>query len=324
MNTSRITTHAAPLLGLVTLLLASATLARDVNPNTDAVVQDSTLPGYVIVELQGQPLASYDGRESGFRATRPQPGRRINLKSPAAQAYARHLQEKRQAFKDWLGASLPKAEVLQEFGVVLNGLAIRRLNGHTAKELARGPNVLRVTPSHLYHPTMNRSTTLINAPALWSLVGGQGNAGSGVKIGIIDTGIDQTHPFLTDASLTVPPGFPKCDGRDSANHVADSNCVFTTNKVIVAKVFQLNTKFDAHAAQDHGTHVSGIAAGVANTSAPFVGATLTGVAPKVFLGNYNVFPGNIVSAPDATIIQAVDEAVIDGMDVLNLSLGGSC
>jgi subtilisin family serine protease len=317
----RIATTLVFLLGSVASSFAG-TSGGDRNPNTDAVVQDSTLPGQVIVELQGLPLASYDGREPGFAATRPKSGKHINLKSSAAQAYARHLGDKRQIFKDWLKANLPRAEVVAEYDLVFNGMAIN-LNGHQAKELMRGPHVVRVTPSQMYHPTMNRSTVLINAASLWTAVGGQGNAGAGIRIGIIDSGIDPTHPFLTDATLTPPAGFPKCDEIDSATHVEDTNCLFTSNKVIVAKVFQLQTKFDASAAQTHGTHVSGTAAGVANTCAPFVGCTLTGVAPKAFLGNYNVFPGTITDAPDSTIIQAVNAAVADGMDVLNLSLGGT-
>lgn len=321
MTITRIATTFVFLLGSVAFSFAG-TPAGDRNPNTDAVVQDSTLPGHVIVELQGLPLASYDGREPGFAATRPKSGKHINLKSSAAQAYTRHLSDKRQVFKDWLKANLPRAEVVAEYDVVLNGLAIK-LNGHQAKEITRGPNVVRVTPSQLYHPTMNRSTVLINASTLWAAVGGQGNAGAGIKIGIIDSGIDQTHPFLTDSTLIAPAGFPKCDEVDSATHQEDTSCLFTSNKVIVAKVFQLMTKFDASPAQTHGTHVSGTAAGVANTTAPFVGSTLTGVAPKAFLGNYNVFPGTVTNAPDSTIIQAVNAAVADGMDVLNLSLGGT-
>src|SRR5713226_5718907 len=172
-------------------------------------------------------------------------------------------------------------------------------------------------------PALVRSPTLIGAPTLWTAVGGQTNAGAGVKIGIIDTGIDQTHPFLTDNSLTVPAGFPKCDAIDSAVGTPDTQCNFVSNKVIVAKVFETLTNFDGHAAQAHGSHVSGIAAGVANTCAPFVGCTLSGIAPKAFLGNYNVFPGNVTNASSADIAMAVEAAVADGMDVLNLSLGGT-
>src|SRR5439155_1398971 len=91
--------------------------------------------------------------------------------------------------------------------------------------------------------------------------------------------------------------------------------MFCTQPVCVA--------FDAQARQDHGSHVSGIAAGVANTCAPFVGCTMSGVAPKAFLGSYNVFPGNVTDASSADIAMAVDAAVADGMDVLNLSLGGT-
>src|SRR5438132_265127 len=105
--------------------------------------------------------------------------------------------------------------------------------------------------------------------------------------------------------------------------IADTSCNFVSNKVIVAKVFETRTNFDGHAAQEHGTHVSGIAAGVANTCAPFVPAcNLSGIAPKAYLGNYNVFPGNVLSASSHDIAKAVDAAVADGMDVLNLSLGG--
>ena len=106
--------------------------------------------------------------------------------------------------------------------------------------------------------------------------------------------------------------------------MADTQCNFVSNKVIVAKVFETRTNFDGHAAQEHGTHVSGIAAGVANTCAPFVSAcNLSGIAPKAYLGNYNVFPGNVLDASSHDIAKAVEAAVADGMDVLNLSLGGT-
>src|SRR5439155_21310940 len=95
-----------------------------------------------------------------------------------------------------------------------------------------------------------------------------------------------------------------------------------SNKVIVAKVFETRTHCVCHAAQEHGTHVSGIAAGVANTCAPFVSAcTLSGIAPKAYLGNYNVFPGNVLDASSHDIAKAVEAAVVDEMDVLNLSIG---
>jgi minor extracellular serine protease Vpr len=141
-----------------------------------------------------------------------------------------------------------------------------------------------------------------------------------MKIGVLDTGIDQTHPFLTDNSLNPPAGFPKFD---------PGNQQFTSKKVIVARVYFTGKPgtFTAEALQDHGTHVSGTIAGVNGTTAPAKGKTpavtgLTGVAPKAFLGNYNVFPGPTANATSHDIAQAIEDAVKDGMDVINMSLGG--
>src|SRR5205085_8628498 len=49
---------------------------------------------------------------------------------------------------------------------------------------------------------------------------------------------------------------------------------------------------------------------------------MSGIAPGAFLGNYNVFPGDVLNARSEDILNAVDAAIADGMDVLNLSLGG--
>ncbi|MBV8818222.1 MAG: S8 family serine peptidase [Acidobacteriaceae bacterium] len=69
----------------------------------------------------------------------------------------------------------------------------------------------------------------------------------------------------------------------------------------------------------HGTDVAMCAAGVQNTG-PF--GTIMGVAPKAFLGSYKVFATSSGASTDA-IIEALDDAVSDGMDVLNLSLGST-
>jgi subtilisin family serine protease len=267
-------------------------------------------------------LASYDGHIQGYARTMPTPGQKLDLNSQAAQSYSAYLANERGQAKSWIQSNAPEVQVIDEYSVVLNAIAVQ-LNGHSMTALLNTPGNSWVVPDYLFHLEMNRSPTLIGAPTLWNAVGGQSNAGAGVKIGIIDTGIDQTHPFLTDNTLPALAGFPKCDAIDSAVGIADTQCNFVSNKVIVAKVFETLTNFDGHAAQEHGTHVSGIAAGVANTCAPFVPAcNLSGIAPKAYLGNYNVFPGNVLSASSHDIAKAVDAAVADGMDVLNLSLGG--
>lgn len=110
----------------------------------------------------------------------------------------------------------------------------------------------------------------------------------------------------------MPVGFPKGDQR------------FTSNKVIVAKVFSPDAKATPEAIGSHGTHVAGTIAGVEGYKDPTGAAKnpLSGVAPKAYLGNYNVFPCNDCSAESIHIAAAVEAAVRDGMDVANLSLGG--
>src|SRR3989454_5075959 len=304
-------------LSLAPIFTGAIYTGSDATPSPDGVLTDNA-----IIVLKDQPLASYDGHLQGYARTMPTSGHKLDLSSAAAQSYSAYLANGRGLAKGWLKNNAPEVQVIDEYSVVLNAIAVQ-LNGHSMSHMLNAPGANWVVPDYLFHSEMNRSPTLIGAPVLWNAVGGQSNAGAGVKIGIIDTGIDQTHPFLTDNTLPALAGFPKCDAIDSAVGTADTSCNFVSNKVIVAKVFETRTNFDGHAAQEHGTHVSGIAAGVANTCAPFVpSCNLSGIAPKAYLGNYNVFPGNVLSASSHDIAKAVDAAVADGMDVLNLSLGG--
>src|SRR2546422_8910707 len=310
---------------VVALLAVLATVSFATYGISPASAKHQALSDTAIILLSAQPLSSYTGNVPGYAATMPVPGGKLDLTSPAAVAYSSFLASQRNFAKMYLAKFAPEVTVTYEYSTVLNGLAVN-LNGADIRELNHLPGVVTADYTFSVHTDMNRSPTLIGAPTLWAADGGQANAGAGIKIGIIDTGIDFTHPFLTDNSLFVPAGFPKCDALDSAVHQTNVSCKYVSNKVIVAKMFctqAVCAVFDAQAKQDHGSHVSGIAAGVANTCAPFVGCTLSGIAPKAFLGAYNVFPGNVTDASSADIAMAVDAAVADGMDVLNLSLGGT-
>lgn len=201
-----------------------------------------------------------------------------------------------------------------------------RARPEQVEELRRLPGVRRTDylppiPRHL-----NRALDLSNVRAAWNRVGGPAGAGAGVKIGVIDSGIDHEHPALRDPSLTPPPGYPKCVPRD---------CPWTSNKVIVARSYveMLAAGTPPNPAEDsrpddltprdrvgHGTALAVIAAG-REVKTP--SATISGVAPKAFLGNYKVFgsPGvNDYTYGDA-IIAALEDALGDGMDIVTLSLG---
>jgi minor extracellular serine protease Vpr len=280
---------------------------------------------YAIVLLKDHPLSDYQGGIYGYAPTMPHAGSKLDMSSQAVLSYATYLANQHALARSAIAKYAPQVQIIYDYYTVLNGFAVK-LNGYSLPRLTGVGGIIDSGYSFTAHYDMNRSNALIGSPTMWTADGGQSNAGAGIKIGIIDTGIDFTHPFLTDNSLVVPSGYPKCDALDSSVHQADTSCKYVSNKVIVAKMFctqPVCIAFDAQAKQDHGSHVSGIAAGVANTCAPFVGCTMSGVAPKAFLGSYNVFPGNVTNASSQDIAMAVDAAVSDGMDVLNLSLGGT-
>jgi minor extracellular serine protease Vpr len=222
---------------------------------------------------------------------------------------------------------MPKSKVTGEYDVSLNAVAVQ-LNGTPLATIAAAPMVQSAEYNALYHPTLSESYKIINASDAWAAAGGRATAGAGIKIGDIDTGIDETHPFFDPMGFSYPDGFPKCDAADSASNHEDQDCNYVSEKVIVAKVFYNkahNQGLDAQAIQDHGTHTAGIAAGVTGKTAVVNGVEIddmSGIAPGAWLGNYNVFPGGVLNARSEDILNAVDEAVEDGMDVLNLSLGG--
>src|SRR6266480_1570698 len=301
---------------------ASSGGATRPNANADAFNQGPSVDtSSAIVQLKGDPLST-------SRATKPARGKKIDFKSNTVKSYRAQLSALRNDFKRWLQANAPGAKITSQYDISLNAVAVQ-LNGTPLETIAAAPMVERAEYNALYHPNLSESYKIINASDAWTAAGGRAAAGSGIKIGDIDTGIDHNHPFFDPTGFSYPPGFPKCDAADSTTHTVDANCEYVSPKVIVAKVFYNKAQqqgLDAQAIQDHGTHTAGIAAGVTGKTAVVNGVSIddmSGIAPGAWLGNYNVFPGGVLNARSEDILNAVDAAIEDGMDVLNLSLGGS-
>jgi subtilisin family serine protease len=276
------------------------------------------------VQLKGDPISTNP-------STKPSHGRKIDFNGQAVRSYRAQLKAKRNEFKQWLRTNAPRARVTSEYDISLNAVAVQ-LNGTPLATIAAAPMVQSAEYNALYYPNLSESYKIINASDAWTAAGGRATAGAGIKIGDIDTGIDETHPFFDPTGFSYPPGFPKCDAADSASHHEDQDCNYVSPKVIVAKVFYnkaLQQGLDAEAIDDHGTHTAGIAAGVTGQTAVVNGVNIddmSGIAPGAWLGNYNVFPDHVNDtrhgARSEDILNAVDAAIADGMDVLNLSLGG--
>jgi subtilisin family serine protease len=226
------------------------------------------------------------------------------------------LDAEQHAFREELARQVPSARVGWRYRLVANGFSLTLPKDDVAR-VGRMHGVRDVLPAGSYAPQAISTPQQIGAPALWGPT--LDTAGQGVKIGIIDSGIDAEHPYFDPAGYTMPPGFPKGQQR------------FTTAKVIVARSFAPRTGATAPSvrlafSQDdntHGTHVAGIAAGNADT--PAEGRRISGVAPRAYLGNYKVFvetdDGLSPNANSPAIVAAIEAAVADGMDVINFSGG---
>src|SRR5437868_428509 len=270
----------------------------------------------VIVRLAAPPLAAWSSDRAPASATRTQ---HLDVTPSSSRVYLARLARLQNAAAAQVRAAVPRAQIEERYSILLDGFAVR-LPARSLPRLARVSAVTKLYPSLSYFSTMDRGPSVIKASDLQAATG---DKGQGIKIGVVDTGVDSTSPFLNPAGFAYPAGFPRGDTK------------LTTPKVIVARVFpgpvrdKLSTKaFDK--TEPHGTHVSGIAAGDEGTTAPKgpdhpAVSNLSGVAPKAWIGNYRVFTvptplGHEANTPE--IVHAFEAAVADGMNVINFSGGG--
>ncbi|MBI3696756.1 MAG: S8 family serine peptidase [Acidobacteria bacterium] len=263
--------------------------------------------------------------------TEPPVGRRLSkpLKTPVVRARAEEAEIVALA-ETVAETQRPIRAAIEQMGLPVTGSTRHVLNAvfveatpEQARRLRSLAGVRGVVRMVRYKPLLNAAADLINAPAAWDALGGVSNAGAGIKIGIIDTGLDNTHPGLQDPSLPLPAGYPRATPQDLP---------FTSNKIIAArsyvkpsgKIDPARSRPDDYTPRDrsgHGTFVALIAAG-RRIDSP-AGGPLTGIAPKAFLGNYKTSGStDINDGPrQDSVLMAMDDAVSDGMDVVNLSLG---
>jgi minor extracellular serine protease Vpr len=293
--------------GLVSRARAQAIRVTDAGPvsvsRSSAVTQTTPTTGAIaaIVELESEPVAVH--QQLAIRL----PRREVDFESSDARAYESQLESEHASFISRATLVSPNLHVRAELRKLVNAVSIEASSSELAS-IAALPGVKHVEMVKEFHALLDASVPLINAPALWDRLGGAGAAGQGMKIAILDTGIDITNPLFSDAGFNVPSGFPR------TNNGSDG---LVNKKVIVAKSF-IRPASDATDQNGHGSNVAGIAAGSFTTSP--LGA-ISGVAPMAYLGNYRVLDASGSGRSDL-IAQGIEEAVADGFDVLSMSFGG--
>ena len=266
-----------------------------------------TVSNRFLVELSNESVGAHVARSA------PRGAARGLLHTPAAGQHRALVRSQQATVRTAIQAA--EGKVLGAVETVANALMVE-IPDAKASRLASIPGVLKVYPVYTFRLVLDHALPLHHVPQAWSQVG-ISNAGAGIKIALIDTGIDIGHPGFADAGFTMPAGFPLADSQ--------LDLQYTNKKVIVARSYAslfLSSDPDPSAADHvgHGTATAMVSGGVSNAG-PL--ATISGVAPQAWLGSYKVFgtPGYNDNASSDAIIMAIEDAVNDGMDILNLSLG---
>jgi subtilisin family serine protease len=288
--------------------------------------------GTYIVTFADEPVASYDGYLPGFASTRPQPGHKIDPASPAARAWQQRLT----ALHD-VALSAVGATKIYDYTITNNGFAAS-LTAEQAARIAKAPGVVAVTRDRREHPVTTLSPSFLGLDAgggLWSRLGGASNAGAGVVVGVIDTGIwPESDAFAGNTGIPVPAGW---QGRCVAGQLFPST---TCNDKLIGARYYLGgfgagniAVSEYRSARDgagHGSHTASTAAGNHGTQVSIDGYTIgtaSGMAPGAKISAYKVCwegrPSFGSGCFSSDSVAAINDAVADGVDVLNYSIGGT-
>jgi subtilisin family serine protease len=279
--------------------------------------------GQYVIRLREAPVTSYSGGVAGLAATRPAAGQDLQPHSAAAEKYRAHLGEAQRDVLDDLGV-----EAGQTYTTAFNGFTAK-LTGVQATKLAKDPRVAAVSKAQM----VKADVAALGGPGKTGGTGGVAKPvpgkGSGVVIGVIDTGI---WPESASFAATMPA--PK--GWHGTCQVGDGFPAGACNgKIVGARYFADGWSamfgelpdgeiLSARDVQGHGTHTASTAAGLPVEHAMVLGRDLgkiTGVAPQARIAVYKALWGG--AGTDADIIAAIDAAVADGVDVINYSIGNT-
>lgn len=312
----------------------------------DTTVKQKSLqqefPQYFIVQLESAPLASVAAVES-----EKQFGNQLDLNSAAAKKQADLLAAERATFAQNLKASLPDAKVERHYDTVINAVVVTSTDD-VFEQLQKLEGVAKVYREEMYYEQMDASLDLIKAKTVWESLGGDANAGKGVKVAVIDGGIRPENPLFKDTGMTAPSSKPTSD------YCSTTEPAFCNNKLIAARFSAptFTTVPEEYMSPlgngGHGTHTAGTSVGVptkiwfdgttniipskdgVEMKEGFTEVTVSGVAPGAYLMAYkalfqvvNPTTGAITgSGSNVMLLEALDWAVKDGADVINNSWGG--
>ncbi|AQK81152.1 Subtilisin-like protease SBT2.6 [Zea mays] len=284
-----------------------------------------------IVTMEGDPVVSYRGGVQGFPATAVDSDEEIDLTSEAVKSYALHLRGHHDKLLDSLLVE-GTYEKLYSYHHLINGFAVH-MSPLQAEFLKKAPGVKHVERDMKVQKLTTHTPQFLGLPTgVWSTGGGLDRAGEDVVIGFVDSGIYPEHPSFA-AHKTDPYGpAPRYKGKCEMDPVTQRS--FCNGKIVGAQhfakaamaagAFNPDVEFASPLDGDgHGSHTAAIAAGNNGVPVRMHGhefGKASGMAPRarvaVYKVLYRLFGGYI-----ADVVAAIDQAVQDGVDILNLSVG---
>ena len=296
-------------------------------------LQDAAGPATYIIQLEAQPVATYAGEFPGLRATSPTVtgASRLDVDSLASQAYRDYLSRERATVLNRMQQVIGRSiTVIHAYDVAYNGMAVE-LTPEEAAEVVQLPGVARVIRNFERFVQTDTTPEFLNAWGIWdgTNTGGLvGTMGEGIVVGIIDTGINmQNRSFAATAddgyTHTNPRGPGNYTGWCDPNHLSYDPDLVCNDKLIGVYSYadSGNNPVDDHS---HGSHTAGTAAGNILYDVEYDGytfSTIAGIAPRANIISYDVcLPAG--GCQLSSILAAINDAIGDGVDVLNYSIGG--
>jgi hypothetical protein len=310
-------------------------------------IEAPTKSGTYIVELAAPPVVAYEGGVSGLKATKPKKGEKIDPLSADVTRYVAHLQGRQDAALKAAGGGKKVASYTYAF----SGFAAE-LTGAQAAKLADTEGVVAITQDEKRELDTTSTPEFLGLTAqggLWQQLTtgatrGRTATGPGedVIIGIIDSGIWPEHPSLSDRDATGKRVYQQIAGFHGRCVTGDRFTAAMCNQKLVAAryynsgwggnagvkslfPYEYNSPRDA---DGHGTHTATTAGGnkdVPATGPASVFGTVSGIAPRARIAAYKVCwgTGGEGGCFGSDSVAAIDQAVADGVDVLNFSISGT-
>ena len=287
---------------------------------------------YVVV-LANDSIAVYKGDIAGYLATKPAKGDKVNPNSAHVRKYEMFL--KKNHDKSLVAAGVATSAKVHDYAFALNGYSAI-LTEAEVEVLKSQEGVVSVLEDQVRYKDTDSSPTFLGLTAFegpWD----KNIDGKGVVVGVIDTGIWPEHPsFADDGKYPLPPilsdSRPNCEFGNTDHNPNDAP--FTCNNKLIGARQMLDTyraligaepdEYDsARDDNGHGTHTASTAAGNAGVEASMYGLPLgavSGIAPRAHIIAYKGL--GKLGGFTSDLAAAIDQAVADGVDVINYSIGG--